>query len=149
MTSHYSVADERNRLSGGAHGQLEFARTQEMLRRVLPAAPVPILDVGGGPGAHARWLAADGYDVELVDPVPLHVQQAERAAVAAQPFTVRLGDARDLPAPDRTADAVLLLGPLYHLDAAGRRQALAEAIRVVRRDGVAVERSGPTRRRRA
>lgn len=79
-----------------------------------PAAPARILDVGGGPGTHSARLAADGYEVELVDPVPLHARQAERAAaVAAWPFTVRLGDARHLSASDRSADAVLLLGPLY------------------------------------
>lgn len=88
---------------------------------------------------HAAWLATDGYDVELVDPVPLYVQQAEEAAGhAARPFSVRLGDACHLPATDRSADAMLLLGPLYHLDADGRRLALAEARRVLRHDGVLV-----------
>ena len=39
--------------------RLEFVRTQELLRARLPAAPVRILDVGGGTGAHAAWLAGD------------------------------------------------------------------------------------------
>ncbi|HEU5027795.1 MAG TPA: class I SAM-dependent methyltransferase [Spirillospora sp.] len=51
--------------------------------------------------------------------------------------TARLGDARDLPAPDASADAVLLLGPLYHLvERADRVRALREAARVVRPGGV-------------
>ena len=33
-----------------------------------PAARV--LDVGGGTGVHAKWLAEDGYDVTLIDVVP-------------------------------------------------------------------------------
>jgi len=129
--------NERGRLFSGARRRVEFERTQEILRRVLPAPPARVLDVGGG--AHAAWLAADGYTVDLVDPIPWHVQQSEQAAArTAQPFSARLGDARRLPASDRSADVVLLLGPLYHLDGDGRRQALTEAIRVLRHDGVLV-----------
>jgi SAM-dependent methyltransferase len=54
----------------------------------------------------------------------------------AAAFTALLGDARDLPEPAGSQDAVLLLGPLYHLTEAGhRRQALAEAWRVLRPGG--------------
>jgi SAM-dependent methyltransferase len=92
-----------------------------------------VVDVGGGSGVHAEWLAADGYEVELVDPVPLHVEQASRIPGVA----ARLGDARDLPVPGASADAVLLLGPLYHLvERADRVRALEEAARVVRPGGV-------------
>jgi SAM-dependent methyltransferase len=50
-----------------------------------------------------------------------------------------VGDARRLPVDDVSADAVLLLGPLYHLpDADVRAAALAEAFRVLRPGGVAV-----------
>ncbi|MEU6064431.1 hypothetical protein ABZ864_07975 [Streptomyces sp. NPDC047082] len=41
-----------------------------MLRRLLPAAPAHVLDVGGGSGVHAQWLVRDGHTVELLDPVP-------------------------------------------------------------------------------
>ncbi len=120
-------------------GLLEFARTQEILRRELPPPPAVVLDVGGGPGAYALWLAREGYEVHLVDPVPLHLEQA-RAASRSQPdhpvtsFTV--GDARSLN-HGGGADAVLLLGPLYHLtDRADRVRALREACRVLRVEGV-------------
>jgi SAM-dependent methyltransferase len=47
-----------------------------------------------------------------------------------------VGDARNLPFPDQTADVVLLLGPLYHLtEAPGRALALAEAYRVLKPGG--------------
>lgn len=68
--------DEGSRLTRSRHGQLEFVRTQELLRRLLPRVPARVLDVGGGTGIHARWLADDGYDVHLVDPVPGHVTKA-------------------------------------------------------------------------
>jgi ubiquinone/menaquinone biosynthesis C-methylase UbiE len=72
--------------------------------------------------------------VHLVDPVPLHVDQACQASGAgpAARFTAALGDARELAEPDASQDAVLLFGPLYYLTEAGqRRQALAQAWRVL------------------
>jgi SAM-dependent methyltransferase len=125
--------DESERLSVAADGRLELIRTQELLRRYLPPAPAKILDVGGGPGAHAKWLVADGYEVDLVDPITRHVEQASSICRAS------IGDARHLDAADDSYDVVLLLGPLYHLpDPADRRQALAEAHRVVRPGGLVV-----------
>jgi hypothetical protein len=41
--------------------------------------------VGGGPGVPARWLAADGYRVHLVDPVERHVAQALRVVKPGGP----------------------------------------------------------------
>lgn len=70
--------DARLRQGGAPAGRLEFWRTQDVLRRVLPPAPARVLDVGGGSGVHAEWLARDGYGVRLLDPVPLHVEQAAR-----------------------------------------------------------------------
>jgi SAM-dependent methyltransferase len=76
--------------------------------------------------------------VTLVDPVPRHVEQATRRAGSGHTpaFEARLGIAGELPADDATVDAVLLLGPLYHLvDRADRLAALHEAQRVLRPGG--------------
>ncbi|MEV8529825.1 class I SAM-dependent methyltransferase [Streptomyces sp. NPDC052000] len=124
--------DESERLTTSADGALELVRTQEILRPHLPPAPARILDVGGGPGIHAQWLVNDGYTVHVVDPVPRHIDQAAKTGATAE-----LGDARKLTADDRSYDAVLLLGPLYHLlERADRDQALAEAARVVKPGGL-------------
>ncbi|MBT2413242.1 methyltransferase domain-containing protein [Streptomyces sp. ISL-12] len=126
------TVDEASRLTVSADGRLEMVRTQELLRRFLPAPPARLLDVGGGPGAHARWLVEDGYAVHLVDPIPRHLEQAARTGA-----TVERGDARLLTAEDASYDAVLLLGPLYHLlERADRDQALAEAHRVLKPGGL-------------
>jgi SAM-dependent methyltransferase len=123
-----------------SHGLIEFARTQEIILRHLPSPPCTVLDVGGGPGAYACWLASLGHRVVLVDAVPLHVEQA-RAASARQPHApvadCRLGDARYLDEADASARAVLLLGPLYHLtERADRLGALREASRVLEPGGL-------------
>src|SRR5262249_50314644 len=134
IAAHYAEGHEATRLFYG-RGQLERTRTQELLRRHLPAPPAAILDVGGGAGVYAFWLAAEGYEAHLIDLVPLHVEQARRASEmpgAAPLASVRLGDARQLEQPDGSADAVLLLGPLYHLtERTDRVLALTEAKRVV------------------
>ncbi|MFI6326233.1 class I SAM-dependent methyltransferase [Nonomuraea sp. NPDC050556] len=131
LLAYYEQDIEHTRLSEGRN-RLEFWRTQDVLRRTLPPAPARVLDVGGGTGAHAAWLVADGYEVELLDPVPLHVERAAEL----DGVTARLGDARSLPVRDASFDAVLMLGPLYHLaERADRVLALSEARRAVRQGG--------------
>lgn len=133
LTFYRSRYAEDDRLRVSPHGRLEFLRTQELLRRHLPPPPARVLDVGGGTGAHASWLAADGYAVHVVDLVPEHVQQAAEA----EGVTAAVGDARSLAAADAAADVVLLLGPLYHLvDAGDRLAAVREARRVLRPGGL-------------
>lgn len=135
VRSYYERGEEANRLAGGfPSGPLERERTQEILLRYLPPPPLEILDVGGGPGIHAAWLAERGYDVHVIDPIPLHVDQARRADPR---ITAEVGDARELPQADASVDAVLLLGPLYHLvERDDRLQALREARRVLRSRGL-------------
>ena len=137
--AHYEAGVERGRLLTDGEPGLELVRTLELLARYLPKPPGDVLDVGGGPGVYASALARDGYRVRLVDVLPMHVEQA--AAVSDEqpeaPFETRVGDARDLGEENESADAVLLLGPLYHLtERADRVQALGEAHRVLRPGGV-------------
>ena len=133
MLRHYAQVDEGARLLRSGHGRLELVRTRELMVRFLPPAPARVLDIGGATGIHAGWLAGRGYDVHLVDPVPEHVD----AALAHGGFTAAVGDARAVDRPGGGADAVLLLGPLYHLVERGDRLvALREARRVLRPGGV-------------
>jgi len=139
IVRHYRATDEASRLRTGWF-QLEQARTQELILRHLPPAPATIIDAGGGTGVYACWLATRGYQVHLIDPVPKHVEQA-RAASARQPqyplASAEVGDARHLSFDDSSADAVLLLGPLYHLvQEEDRLACLREARRVVRPRGL-------------
>ncbi|MGH7718781.1 MAG: class I SAM-dependent methyltransferase, partial [Gemmatimonadaceae bacterium] len=71
IATFYAAGVERDRLAAGA-GALEFARTWAILERYLPAPPAHIADVGGGAGRYALPLARRGYEVHLLDPVPLH-----------------------------------------------------------------------------
>jgi ubiquinone/menaquinone biosynthesis C-methylase UbiE len=138
MLDYYSRFSESKRLFHGA-GELERTRTQSILKRHLPPPGARILDVGGAAGVHALWLAREGYEVHLIDPVAHHVEQASsesKAQARCQIASCTVGDARELSWADESVDSVILLGPLYHLiDRKERLTALREARRVLRPGG--------------
>ncbi len=113
--------------------------TLRTLDEFLPPTPAAILDVGGGPGRYTIALAQRGYAVTLADLSRGNVAFArERAAEASVTLAgTAHADARDLSRfADATFDAVLLMGPLYHLlDEPDRRAAVGEALRVLRPGG--------------
>lgn len=138
ITAHYETGVETERLFSGV-GKLEMERTKEIILRYLPPPPAVVLDVGGGMGAHALWLAGRQYEVHLIDPVPLHIEEARRASIQQRyPLaSVTLGDARSLDRPNSSVDVALFLGPMYHLtDRVDRQNALSEASRTLRSGGV-------------
>jgi SAM-dependent methyltransferase len=135
---YYERAKESQRLESPIFSW-ERVRTLDLLERFLPAPPALIVDVGGGAGAYAFPLSEKGYLVDLVDPVPLHIEQAKQRAAKSPdgPRNFQIGDARAIPCHDGAADAVLFLGPLYHLTESGDRvRALREARRVLRAGGI-------------
>jgi SAM-dependent methyltransferase len=135
IVRHYEANQEEDRIAHG-FSRLELLRVQEVLRRHLPGPPASVLDVGGATGVHARWLAGDGYQVKIIDITPRHVDMAN-AELARLGVTAEVGDARRLVAADDSFDAVLLLGPLYHLtEHDDRVAALREACRVARPGGL-------------
>jgi hypothetical protein len=101
ILAHYAESRERERLT--ARPSLELVRTQVLVQRYLPSPPSRVLDVGGASGVYAAWLASRGYTVRLIDPVPVHIQQAAQHG----DFTAAIGDARTLEEPAGSYDAVL------------------------------------------
>src|SRR6201994_1455853 len=141
MRAYYERGEEEARLSVSAAGLLEFERTTEIVLRHLPPPPAVVADIGGGPGRYSHWLAGLGYQGVHRDLMPLHVAQLQESQLQqAQDAGARIdsavADARDLDLADASVDAVLLLGPLYHLDQhRDRVAALAEARRIARPGG--------------
>ncbi len=135
----YTKTAEESRLSAGVP-LLEFERTRELLSRFLPAPPLRVVDVGGAAGSYAFWLAGLGYDVHLLDVTPRLVDLArqQNGGATHRLASIAEGDARRLPFEDGSVDAVLLLGPLYHLPERSDRQAvLSETKRILRPEGLA------------
>ena len=111
--------------------QLEYELTWRFLDRHLPREG-RVLDLGAGTGRYSLELARRGYEVTAIDLSPGLIQEARvRAATEGLEDRVRfaVGDARDPGAlPDARFDAVLLMGPLYHLvEEADRRSVVSEA----------------------
>jgi SAM-dependent methyltransferase len=141
IAAHYELGFESSRLFVDGRPRLEYVRTLELLDRHLPPPPGRILDVGGGTGVYAVPLAERGFEVHVIEPVERHVEQVAETARRRnlRGLTSELGDARDLSGVSEGVDAVLLLGPLYHLtEASDRATALTEARRIVRPGGVVV-----------
>ncbi len=105
----------------------EFAINKRYINRyVRPGTHV--LDMGGGPGRYALHLAAQGCEVTLADLSPGNVAFAkEKAQELSLPLRALCMDARDLSGlGGELFDAVLLMGPLYHLTQESDRE---EAVR--------------------
>ncbi|MBP3541975.1 MAG: class I SAM-dependent methyltransferase [Clostridia bacterium] len=135
----YNAGIEKDRLRSGI-GLIEFERTKEILLENLPKAPAVVYDIGGAYGEYAWWLASLGYEVHLFDLSETNI--AMSAELAKEYPSVGLAaaevcDARSIPRPDRSADAVLLMGPLYSITEYEERiLALKESRRLLKDDGV-------------
>lgn len=131
------------RLDRPDDGVIERELHARAFTEFLPPAPCRILDVGGGPGRWTLWLAERGYRVTLGDLSPRLIEIAKTRiaeapeSVRANIEDVRVADARDLSAfPSESFDAVLSLGPFYHLTEPHEREGAArEAARVLRPGG--------------
>lgn len=96
---------------------LEFALTTRILASHLPPGG-RVLEPGGGSGRYAHWLAEHGWRVVLTDPSSELVSIAREYLTGAGPSIERIAqaDARDLSTwRDGEFDAVVALGPFYHL----------------------------------
>lgn len=131
----YENGAEIGRLERGL-GIIEAARTKELLSRFIKAG-MTVYDVGGGIGYYSDWLAAQGCNVSLYELAPSAVQYA--IANQTAPYHAEPADARSLPVPDSSCDALLLMGPLYHLmSKEDRLRALSEARRALRPEGLLI-----------
>lgn len=142
VRAYYSAFDEWDRLQSPA-GSLEFVRTMEVVTAHLPTGS-RVLDLGGGPGRYAIELARRGHRVVLADLSPVLLDQARARIAAAPDARDRIESIDEVQAEDlgRYADgefdAVLALGPFYHLvGEAERTRAAREIARVLGAGGLA------------
>jgi ubiquinone/menaquinone biosynthesis C-methylase UbiE len=134
----YNAGIEKNRLHIDL-GLIEFERTKEILLQFMPPPPAVVYDIGGGYGEYAFWLSSFGYDVSLYD---ISEKNIEMAMEFSQEFNDRpsamdVADARSINRSDKSADAILLFGPLYHIVEYDERQlALKECYRLLKPGGL-------------
>jgi SAM-dependent methyltransferase len=107
---------------------------------VAPDAPM-VAEIGVGSGLYSECLARKGCRLHLVDvSVRLLAAAAERLRTAGLGAAIAGASHESATCLESLAtgafDAVLLLGPLYHLcDAEARRLAVAEAARILKPGG--------------
>jgi len=137
LENFYNKASEETRLEKGM-GIFEFERIKELIQLHISKPKSTIIDIGGGTGKYAEWLAKNGHEVHLIEPVLKHVKLAEkRAKKLKNPFSVTIGEAKKIPCKNDTADVVILHGPLYHLQKREDRvNAILEAKRVLKKGGL-------------
>lgn len=135
----YNTGIERDRLRTGI-GIFEFERTKEILLEKLPKPPAVIYDVGGAYGEYSWWLASLGYEVHLFDLSETNINMSAELAAEYPGVTLAAAevcDARSVPRPDGSADAVLLMGPLYSItEYEERLSAIRECRRLLKEDGI-------------
>ncbi len=135
----YNAGIEKNRLKTGM-GRIEFARTKEILLARLPKPPAVIYDIGGGYGEYAWWLSSLGYEVHLFDLSETNIKMSAELAGEYPGVCLHAAavcDARAIPCPDKSADAILLMGPLYSItDDTERLLALKESNRALKDGGL-------------
>jgi S-adenosylmethionine-dependent methyltransferase len=122
--------------------QLERDVTRRYFQEFLPPQ-ARVLEIGAAAGGYTVWLAERGHHVVAVDLSEYLVEQCKKRvaeAGLASSVEYRVADARDLTSVRETHfDAVLLMGPLYHLILREDRiKALREALSKLRPGGLFV-----------
>ena len=139
VLAYYESGREFHRLRTGI-GLIEFERTKELLLENLPAPPAVIYDIGGAYGEYSWWLASKGYEVHLFDLSETNIRLSRELAEEYPGCSLaesRVCDALRIPKADSSADAVLLMGPLYHITDYGERiKAIRESVRLLKKGGV-------------
>ena len=135
----YEEGREYNRLRTDI-GLIEFERSKEILLENLPTPPAAIYDIGGAYGEYSWWLASLGYEVHLFDLSETNIKMSKKLAKEYPGCSLAASegcDARKVPRADNSADAVLLMGPLYHItDYEERIRAIRESFRLLKKGGV-------------
>ena len=132
VLTYYEEGREYNRLRTDI-GLIEFERSKEILLENLPTPPAVICAYG----EYSWWLASLGYEVHLFDLSETNIKMSKKLAKEYPGCSLAASevcDARKVPRADNSADAVLLMGPLYHItDYEERIRAIRESFRLLKK----------------
>lgn len=118
--------------------RIEFELNKRFIYKYISAGD-SVLDIGGGPGRYALDMAGKGCSITLVDLSQGNIDFAKaKAAELGVEIDAKCGDARCIESMVHGPfDAVLLMGPLYHLPAENdRMEAVQAALRLLKPNGL-------------
>jgi S-adenosylmethionine-dependent methyltransferase len=113
--------------------RIEFLSTLSLLAKYLPSSG-HICDVGSGPGRYSVELLKQGYQVTLFElsqqELDIARSKIDEAGLQAESFICE--SALNMQVlQDDSFDAVLMMGPLYHLqDSRERPQVIQDTFRI-------------------
>lgn len=123
------------------YAPIEFGLTKRYLNKIIRDRAV-VADIGVGTGHYAELLAKRDCSLYLVD-ISRRLLEATRNRLENSDCDRQILETYNISAtnldllPSEVCDAVLLLGPLYHLCPLKQRQlAVAEATRILKPNGI-------------
>ena len=135
IINYYRANQEANR---SQTQQLEFRLTLKILEQHLPPRS-KILELGAGIGFYTALLAAQGHHITAVEPVAEMIESGKKVMAhlkLSDQVTWVIEDARTVIAGS-DFDAVLIMGPLYHLiKAEDRAQVISNSSQCLKANGL-------------
>ena len=136
----YEQYDEDSRLKMDNARKIEFIITTDILNQHIKPH-YRILELGAGTGTYSFYYAERGNHVTATDLVPKHVKIIKQKLIEKDneiKLAVKIANAIDLSLfKTESFDAVICLGPMYHLtDEADRIRCIQEALRVLKPGGI-------------
>ena len=123
------------------YAPIEFGLTKRYLDKIIPDRAI-VADLGVGTGHYAELLAQRNCSLYLID-LSQRLLEATRARLKRSGCDCHILEIHNIsatnlqPLSSNVCDAVLLLGPLYHLCSLEERQtAVAEATRILKPNGI-------------
>lgn len=138
IVEYYDKYNEDIRLIKDRAHQIEFITTTKYLDEFIKKG-MKVLDLGAGTGRYSIHMASNGVHVTAVDIVPKHVEEIRNKANDENvELKAVLGNGQDLREfEENSFDAVICLGPLYHIsDKEDRVRCIEECLRVLKPNGV-------------
>ncbi|MEK4510426.1 class I SAM-dependent methyltransferase [Paenibacillus sp. FSL K6-2524] len=123
------------------YSKVEFLSTIRLFEKYLPVTG-HVCDVGSGPGRYSTWLLKQGYKVTLfeISQKELDIAASRILELGLQAEAYICDNATNMHVlSDETYDAVLVMGPLYHiLDDCDRTKIIRDTSRILKKGGVAI-----------
>ncbi|WDV47970.1 methyltransferase domain-containing protein [Clostridiaceae bacterium M8S5] len=136
-----SIAQNEYYRLSSPYSVVEFKSTLYLIDKYFPSGG-ELLDVGSGPGRYSLEMLKKGYKVTLMDisKNELDIARENITEAGFTDVTYLCKDALELDQlEDEKYDAVLVMGPLYHLhESEERLKVLSNTKRILKKNGVAL-----------